>query len=209
MKHTTLVSLARALVLLVCVTLAAPVFAADGPGVTAVRRANDNVTALLKQKPAPGSDAEKRLVAQISSELGSFLDVEELGQRALSEHWKGLNAGQRKQFLGLLRELVEGNYLKAMRSNLSYEVPYLKEEEKDGSRWVSTEIQLERNGRPETMSVDYALRKEGDSWRAYDLVTDGVGLVENYRAQFNKIISKEGFSGLIERMRKKKTQNGS
>jgi phospholipid transport system substrate-binding protein len=209
MKHTTLVSLARALVLLVCVTLAAPVFAADGPGVAAVRRANDNVTALLKQKPAPGSDAEKRLVAQISSELGSFLDVEELGQRALSEHWKGLNAGQRKQFLGLLRELVEGNYLKAMRSNLSYEVRYLKEEEKDGSRWVSTEIQLERNGRPETMSVDYALRKEGDSWRAYDLVTDGVGLVENYRAQFNKIIAKEGFSGLIERMRKKKTQNGS
>jgi phospholipid transport system substrate-binding protein len=209
MKHTTLVSLARALVLLVCVTLAAPVFAADGPGVAAVRHANDNVTALLKQKPAPGSDAEKRLVAQISSELGSFLDVDELGQRALSEHWKGLNAGQRKQFLGLLRELVEGNYLKAMRSNLSYEVRYLKEEEKDGSRWVSTEIQLERNGRPETMSVDYALRKEGDSWRAYDLVTDGVGLVENYRAQFNKIIAKEGFSGLIERMRKKKTQNGS
>lgn len=208
MKHTTLVSLARALVLLVCVTLAAPAFAADGPGVVAVRRANETVTELLKQKPEPGSDAEKRLVAQISSELRSFLDVEELGQRALNEHWKGLNASQRKQFLGLLRELVEGNYLKAMRSNLSYQVSYLKEEEKDGSRWVSTEVHLERNGRPETMSVDYALRKEGDTWRAFDLVTDGVGLVENYRAQFNKIIAKEGFSGLIERMRKKKVQNG-
>jgi phospholipid transport system substrate-binding protein len=208
MKHTTLVSLARALVLLVCVTLAAPAFAADGPGVVAVRRANESVTALLKQKPEPGSDAEKRLVAQISSELKSFLDVEELGQRALNEHWKSLNASQRKQFLALLRELVEGNYLKAMRSNLSYQVSYLKEEEKEGSRWVSTEVHLERNGRPETMSVDYALRKEGDTWRAFDLVTDGVGLVENYRAQFNKIIAKEGFSGLIERMRKKKTQNG-
>jgi phospholipid transport system substrate-binding protein len=209
MKHTTLVSLARALVLLVWVTLAAPAFAADGPGVVAVRRANESVSALLKQKPAPGSDAEKRLVAQLNSELKSFLDVEELGQRALSDHWKGLNPSQRKQFLGLLRELVEGNYLKAMRSNLSYEVRYLKEEEKDGSVLVSTEVHLERNGRPETMSVDYALRKEGDTWRAFDLVTDGVGLVENYRAQFNKIIAKEGFSGLIERMRKKKTQNGS
>lgn len=209
MKHTTLVSLARALVLLVGVVLGAPAFAADGPGIAAVRHTNENVSALLKQKPEPGSDAEKRLVAQLSSELQSFLDVEELGQRALNEHWKSLNASQRKQFLALLRELVEGNYLKAMRSNLSYEVRYLKEEEKDGSRWVSTEIHLERNGRPETMSVDYALRKEGDSWRAFDLVTDGVGLVENYRAQFNKIIAKEGFSGLLERMRKKKAQNGS
>jgi phospholipid transport system substrate-binding protein len=209
MKPTTLVSLARSLLLLMWLSLAAPAFAAEGPGVTAVRRANENVTALLKQKPEPGSEAEKRLVAQIGAELQSFLDVDELGQRALRDHWKSLNASQRKQFLTLLRELVEGNYLKAMRSNLSYEVSYLKEEEKEGSRWVSTEIQLERNGRPETMSVDYALRKEGDSWRAFDLVTDGVGLVENYRAQFNKIIAKEGFSGLIERMRKKKTQNGS
>jgi ABC-type transporter MlaC component len=30
-----------------------------------------------------------------------------------------------------------------------------------------------------------------------------VGLVENYRAQFNRIIAKEGFDGLLERMRKK------
>jgi phospholipid transport system substrate-binding protein len=209
MKHTTLVSLLRSLVLLVWATLVAPAFAADGPGVAAVRRANENVSALLKQKPEAGSDAEKRLVAQLSTELKGFLDVDELGQRALSDHWKSLSAAQRKQFLTLLRELVEANYLKAMRSNLSYEVRYLKEEEKDGARSVSTEINLQRNGRPETMSVEYTLRKEGDSWRAFDLVTDGVGLVENYRAQFNKIIAKEGFIGLIERMRKKKAQNGS
>jgi len=197
---------ARSLVLLACFSLAAPAFAADGPGVAAVRRANESVSALLQQKPEPGSEAEKRLLAQLSTQLQSFLDADELGQRALADHWKSLSAPQRKQFLSLLRELVESNYLKAMRSNLSYEVRYLKEEEKDGSRWVSTEIHLERNGRPESISVDYALRKEGESWRAFDLVTDGVGLVENYRAQFNKIIAKEGFSGLIERMRKKKTQ---
>jgi phospholipid transport system substrate-binding protein len=183
--------------------------AQDGPGTAAVRRANETVSKLLEQKPEPGSPAEKRLAAQIGTELSSFLDVTELGQRALGNHWKTLNATQRKEYLKLLRELVEGNYIKAMRSNVRYEVKYLKEEEKDGSRLVSTELQLERNGRPETMSVDYALRKEGTNWRAFDLVTDGVGLVENYRGQFNKIIAKEGIAGLLERMRKKKAQNGS
>jgi phospholipid transport system substrate-binding protein len=183
--------------------------AEDGPGTAAVRRANESVSKLLEQKPEPGSEAEKRLAGQISTELQSFLDVAELGQRALGNHWKTLNATQRKEYLKLLRELVEGNYIKAMRSNVRYEVKYLSEQEKDGSRWVSTELKLERNGRPETMSVDYALRKEGSNWRAFDLVTDGVGMVENYRAQFNKIIAKEGISGLLERMRKKKAQIGS
>jgi ABC-type transporter MlaC component len=37
-------------------------------------------------------------------------------------------------------------------------------------------------------------------------VTDGVGLVENYRAQFNKIIARDGFAGLMDRMRKKRAK---
>jgi phospholipid transport system substrate-binding protein len=203
------VSFARSLLIASVLAITSPVLAEDGPGVAAVRRANDSVAILLEKKPEPGSDAEKRVAKEISTQLASFLDINELGQRALANHWKTLNAAQRKEYLTLLRELVEGNYIKAMRSNVRYEVRYLKEEEKDGARWVFTELQLERNGRPETMSVDYALRKEGESWRAFDLVTDGVGMVENYRAQFNKIIAKEGVGGLLERMRKKKAQNGS
>jgi phospholipid transport system substrate-binding protein len=52
------------------------------------------------------------------------------------------------------------------------------------------------------LKLEYVLRQDGGTWRAYDVVTDGVGLVENYRAQFNKIIAKEGFDGLIARMQK-------
>ena len=200
------VVLARWLLIISLLSIGAPALAEDGPGVTAVRRANDGVTRLLEKKPEPGSDAEKRLAKEISKQLESFLDVDELGQRALAGHWKDLNASQRKEYRKLLRELVEANYIKALRSNVSYEVRYLGEEEKDGDRRVSTELRLQRNGRPETMSVDYALRRQGDSWRAFDLITDGVGLVENYRAQFNKIIAKEGVNGLLERMRKKKAQ---
>jgi phospholipid transport system substrate-binding protein len=204
-----LFNLIRSLLLLSSLTLVLPAFAADGPGVTAVKRANEKVRALLEQKPEPGSPAEKKLAAELSTQLAGFLDIDELGQRALNQHWKTLAPAQRKEFLSLLRELVEGNYIRAMRSNLTYQVKYLEEKEQDASRVVSTELELQRNGRPETMSVDYALRKEGNDWRAFDLITDGVGLVENYRAQFNKIIAKEGMAGLLERMRKKTaTQNG-
>jgi phospholipid transport system substrate-binding protein len=202
-------SLFRTLALLSALSLTVPAFAEDGPGTLAVRHANESVATLLKQKPEPGSPAEKKLASEISSQLKTFLDIEKLGQRALGEHYKGLSAAQKKEYLSLLRELVEGNYIKAMRSNSTYDVRYLKEEEKDGSRLVSTELEVQRNGRPETMAVDYVLQKEGDSWRAFDLITDGVGLVENYRAQFNKIIAKEGVNGLLDRMRKKKTQNAS
>jgi phospholipid transport system substrate-binding protein len=53
------------------------------------------------------------------------------------------------------------------------------------------------------MSIDYVLHQSDSAWRVFDLVTDGVGLVQNYRSQFNKVIAKEGVAGLLERMRKK------
>ena len=201
--------LVRFLFLSSWLALVTPALAEDGPGTAAVRRANASVSALLEQKPKPGSDAEKRLAAEISKQLRSFLDVDELGERALGSHYQNLTAAQKSEFQKLLRELVEVNYIKVMRSNLTYEVRYLKEEEQNGDRLVQTELELQRSGRPEVISVDYRLRKTGDQWRAYDLVTDGVGLVENYRAQFNQIIAKEGIKGLLERMRKKKAESAS
>ena len=53
---------------------------------------------------------------------------------------------------------------------------------------MTTKIKTKRNGRPYTIEVDYVLVKEGDKLKAWDVKTDGVGLVENYRTQFNKII---------------------
>jgi phospholipid transport system substrate-binding protein len=177
-----------------------------GPGVTAVRKAQDAVAALLARKVEPGSEAEKQVARELNAQLKGFLDVDELGRRALSDHWGKLSQAQRSQYLTVLRSLVEANYLRALRSNLQYEVRYLREEPKDDTLRVFTEISVRRQGRDEVISVDYLLRKVGDSWRAFDLVTDGVGLIENYRAQFNRILDKEGFSGLIERMRKKQAE---
>jgi len=44
---------------------------------------------------------------------------------------------------------------------------------------------------------------DGDKLKAWDIKTDGVGLVDNYREQFNKIVEKDGFDGLIAKMKKK------
>jgi len=177
----------------------------DGPGTKAVKGANDTISALLKKKAAPGSAEEKEQAAKVTTSVRGFLDVDELGKRSLVDHWGKLTDAQRKQFLDLLRGLIEDNYVKGMRANLDYKVVYKSEaEQTDGTRLVKTEIKTKRRGRPYTIKVDYVLQKAGTGWRCYDVITDGVGLVENYRAQFDKIIDKDGFDGLIAKMKKKR-----
>jgi phospholipid transport system substrate-binding protein len=180
----------------------------EGAATATVRQANDTLRELLRKKASPGSDEEKKLTKEVASRLGTFLDVDELGRRALRDHWSKLSADQRREFTKLLRELVEANYLKALRGRLDYDVLYRDETTTNAGVRVATEVTALRNGRKQTMSIDYVLHRENGDWRVFDLVTDGVGLVENYRAQFNKVIAKEGVDGVLARMRKKKLEGG-
>jgi ABC-type transporter MlaC component len=200
----------RVLALVLCV-LVSPAFAdKGGPGTAAVKSANDTISGLLKQKVAAGSAEEKALATKMTASVRSFLDIDELGKRAMVDQWKKLSPEQQKEFLNVLRELIESNYVKGVRSNLEYAVDYTGEStDKDGNVVVTTSIQTKRKGRPYSIEVDYVLVKEGAGLRAWDVKTDGVGLVDNYRSMFNKIIDKEGFNGLIAKMKKKQAEMGS
>lgn len=177
--------------------------AEQAPGTTRVREVNAALEALLRAKPAAGSAEEKRIAAEIEKTVDGFLDVAALGQSALTDHWEKLTPAQRKQFSELLSELVRSSYVRALRSNLDYEVEYRSEKREARGLMVATEVSAQQGGRSQRISIDYVLKERDGAFRAVDVITDGVGLVENYRAQFNKIISKEGFSGLLGRMRKK------
>lgn len=181
-----------------------------GPGTQAVKTANDTIAGLLKQKVAPGSKDEKDLAAKVTTSVRGFLDIDQLGKRAMVDNWPKLNKTQQDQFLGLLRELIEDNYVRGLRANLEYQVDYTGEAtDKDGNTTVTTKVNTKRKGRPYVISVDYVLIKDGDKLRAWDVKTDGVGLVENYRTMFDKIMDKDGFDGLIGKMKKKQTATGS
>ncbi|MFN0246162.1 MAG: phospholipid-binding protein MlaC [Kofleriaceae bacterium] len=203
----------RVLVLLFCLLFASPALAQKatptGPGVTAVKAANDTIAGLLKQKPAAGSKEEKELAAKVTTSVRGFLDIEQLGKRAMVDNWSKLTKAQQDEFSKLLRSLIEDNYVRGLRANLTYQVEYVGESaDKAGNLVVQTKIKTQRKGRPYTIAVDYVLVKEGDKLRAFDVKTDGVGLVENYRTMFNKIMAKDGFDGLLAKMKKKQASTG-
>jgi phospholipid transport system substrate-binding protein len=179
--------------------------AADGPGTKVVRGANDTIAKLLKQKAKPGSPEEKKAAEKVTESVRGFLDIDELARRALVDHWAKLTDAQKTEFLALLRALIEDNYIKGLRANLEYQVAYSGEAPgADKTTVVNTEITAKKKGRPIKIKVDYVLVDVGGKLKAFDVKTDGVSLVDNYRAQFNKIIAKDGFDGLIAKMKKKR-----
>ncbi len=63
---------------------------------------------------------------------------------------------------------------------------------------VRTEVQA-RYGND--MQLDYLMARSGKGWLVRDVVIDGVSLVENYRAQFARILRTASYADLVLRLR--------
>jgi phospholipid transport system substrate-binding protein len=59
------------------------------------------------------------------------------------------------------------------------------------------------NAAQKPVIVEYAMRKEPDGWKIYDITVEGVSLVLTYRAEFDSITRTSGVDGLIKRLQQK------
>lgn len=155
-----------------------------------------------KQAPSwsPESDAKRGEMRKIVS---GFLDFDELAHRALARHWEGLSAKQRSEFVNVLRELIERNYIKQVHGQPNYDLGFSKEEITGSEATVVATLEAVSNGKKVKVAMEYKLLYKENKWLVFDVVTDEQSMLENYRAEFNKIITKESFDALLKRMKKR------
>jgi len=149
---------------------------------------------------SPEYDAKRSEMRKI---VAGFLDFEELAHRALARHWDGINPKQRTEFVGVLRDLIERNYVKQVHGQPNYDLHFSKEAITGSEATVAANLDTANQGKKVTVEMEYRLLYKGDRWLVYDVITDEQSMLENYRAEFNKIITKESFEALLKRMKKR------
>jgi phospholipid transport system substrate-binding protein len=168
-----------------------------------LKKSNEKLDKIL-QKNRPNWSPEAELQrAEVRKLVGSFLDYAELARRALARHWDTISPKQREEFVSTLRELVERSYLKQVHGNANYNIKYDKETKEGSEATVTGVLNTVARGKKVKIALEYKMLWRGDHWVVYDVVTDEQSMLENYRAEFNKIINKEGFDALMKRMKKK------
>jgi phospholipid transport system substrate-binding protein len=172
-----------------------------------LKRANAQLKKQLgNRKPSWSPEAQARNV-EIKKIVGSFLDFEELARRSLIRHWDSLNPKQRAEFVRTLRDLVERNYVRQLYGQPDYELKLDKEEMAGNEATVLGSLRASAKGKNVTMALEYKLIRKQNKWVVFDVVTDELSLLENYRAEFNKVIAKDSFDALLNRMKKKLADN--
>jgi phospholipid transport system substrate-binding protein len=189
-----------------CLALGAPAVAQGQTATATLKKWNTQVDKLLKKKTAKGSAQEQKVKDEIRAIVTVLLDFDELAQQTMKRHWKEMSATQQADFTKVFRDLLERHYVKQIRGGVDYGMSY-KGEKVDGDRArVKTVIRTKRRGRMTETVVEYLMLRRDGTWRVWDIITDEDeynSLVKIYRSDFNKIWSKDGFAGVMKKMRNK------
>jgi phospholipid transport system substrate-binding protein len=151
---------------------------------------------------SPEAELERDEVRKL---VGAFLDYNELARRSLARHWDSITSKQRADFTETLRQLVERSYLKQVHGGggPNYNIKYEKEEKAGNEAVVDATLHTTSRGKKVEIALQYKMLGKDGKWVVYDVVTDEQSMLENYKAEFNKIIAKDGFDALMKRMKKK------
>ena len=170
-----------------------------GPATESVRSTIDEVLKVLSdkdlKKPARAEERRK-LLEKI---VGGRFDYQEMSRRSLGAPWNQLTDKDKQEFVDLFRTLLTNTYADRVENYSGEGVQYVNERTEKDYAEVRTKI---LSGKTE-IPMDYRLINKNSDWRVYDVVVDGVSLVNNYRGQFSKILRTSSYPELVDQLRKK------
>jgi len=178
--------------------IAVPVRAAEPT--EAIKQTTDKILSIITDpafKPSSKTAEREKLIRQAVDER---FDWDEMARRSLATHWAKRTPEERKEFVPLFADLLERTYMKKVEDYSGEKVLYERETKDGDYATVRIKIVTKKN---KDIPVEYRLKKERNDWLIYDVSIEGVSLVNNYRIQFNSIITQSSYENLIKRLKEK------
>jgi phospholipid transport system substrate-binding protein len=176
------------------------VSALGGEPTEKMRQTTDKILSILADpslKKPPKVEERRRLIRKAVDERFNW---EEMARRSLARHWASRTDEEKKEFIRLFGELLERAYMSKVEGYSGEKVLYEGERVDEDYATVKVKIKTKKNV---DIPVEYRLKKEENDWLVYDISIEGVSLVNNYRTQFNSIITQSSYEGLVKKLRAK------
>ena len=188
------------LLFLFCILLPAPT-RAGGP-TEQVRGTVDKVLTIVRSShPTSKAQIDAQRVQLVEVIYPQF-DFTEMAKRSLGRHWAGRTADEQREFVKIFAGLLGRTYTDNIESYTSQDVLYTREREDQNYAEVDTKIVTEE--RP-PVTINYKLHSVNKEWKVYDLVIEDISVVNNYRSQFDRVITRSSFEELVRTMKEKQS----
>jgi phospholipid transport system substrate-binding protein len=184
----------------------APAAATQGSPSQLVLANSQRVLATIESRRAEFTADRSKLRAFIDSEFNTMFDRDYAARQVLGRHGRGASDADVKLFADALAENLMQRYGSSLvdfntqlRVRVKSETPLPRA---IGVR-VSTEL-LRKGGEP--IPVDYLMRQSGGTWKAFDVMVEGVSFVQTFRQQFDGELQRKSIAQVAADLRAGRVQ---
>ena len=175
-------------------------FTQAGEPLDLVRTAVDKAVQILKDPKLQPADKKKERIDRLREAVNPIFDYQEMAKRALGTHWRRRTPAEQEEFVILFRDFLEGIYSDKIDLYGGEKVLFGRQTvDEDFAQVESTII----NPKGEEIAVNYKLRRVNGKWKVYDAVVENISIINNYRSQFDRVISGSSYQELVKRLREK------
>jgi phospholipid transport system substrate-binding protein len=171
-----------------------------GEPLEVVRAAVEKCIQILKDTRLQAKDKKTERIDRLREVLNPIFDYDEMSKRALGAHWRRRTPAEQEEFVILFRDFLERTYSDKIDLYGGERVLFGREMIDGDFAQVETTI-LSPKG--EEIAVIYRLQRGNGQWKVYDAVVENISLVNNYRSQFDRILSSASYEELVKRLREK------
>jgi phospholipid transport system substrate-binding protein len=175
--------------------------AANAP-LALIQTGTDRALQILRSAQSGAGPGLRERRAEILRIVDEYFDFGEMAKRALGRPWKDQPPQKQQEFVELFKQLIFNNYVGRVETYTGTNERVVYDEQKIEGEYalVKTRVLDYKNT---NVQLDYRLRLIQGEWKVYDVVVEGVSLVENYRGQFNSILANKTFDALLSQLREK------
>jgi len=177
-----------------------PVSSFSGQPTEAVKDNLDKVLNVLRDPSLKAESAKKAKKDKMRDISEKMFDFTELSKRSLGKNWSNFNSNQQKEFVGLYKSLLEDAYADKIMLYKDVKIVFSKEV---ALTEKTVEVQSTALTKSGEIPIYYKVIMKDGMWRVYDVVIEGISLINNYRSQFKEILVNKPPESLLETLRKK------
>jgi phospholipid transport system substrate-binding protein len=175
-----------------------PAHATAGLPTDQIKSTVDKALVVLKDPRLKPASKTKERRDQLRQILFARFDFSEMAKRALGANWRRRTPNEQDEFVRLFTDLLERAYADTIESYTDEKILYVGERLDGGYADVNSKVLTTRG---DEFSLSYRAHFVGGEWRVYDVVVENVSMVNNYRSQFNRVISNASYEELMRRLR--------
>lgn len=144
----------------------------------------------------------------VREELMPYVNYQYSAFKVVGQHLRNTTKEERSEFVPVFREYLITSYAQVFTLYDNQQVVFAPEQDFKDNKIIAVNTRVIMPGRDD-IDVAFKVRKDSkdDTWQAFDMIAEGVSLLDSKQAELGSIIRQKGLPYVTELLKKKSERN--